>query len=64
MMYRSGERANNSYLNTFILLLKWPLFEPKMPTVQWRITLANWIKKEDLFPSTTQCSQEIVNIVE
>ena len=34
MMYRSGERANNSYLNTFILLLKWPLFEPKMPTVQ------------------------------
>ena len=34
MMYRNGERVKKWHLNMFILLLKWPLFEPKMPTVQ------------------------------
>ena len=35
MMQRNGKMVNNSYLNTFILVLKWLLFEPKMFTVQW-----------------------------
>ena len=36
MTYRSGGRVNNSYLNTFIFLLKWLTFEQKMFIVQWQ----------------------------
>ena len=34
MVYRNGKRVKKSNLDISILLPKWPLFEPKMPTVR------------------------------